>query len=288
MIVTHLRGAMKFARGDGRYATSRIDRSMAAVSMAIALLTLFTNVGFAQVVQLPTVRNFSVTGGASVPDGGTALLGSSGYSATSSTTRGPFPLGSRAIGGISAGASMTASVQIIDLDALDEALLGRATNTASSAGDMAGSTAANLADERAKQSNNAKGSAGPLDPQDAARDRLSNANSLLSNSKQVRARRVTSDHWARVLSSEDPLGYRSDPTLAPPNLKDSNIRHFLELGRAAEQAGRINAANVHYRMALEAMSPELKQRYQRALERQAAEVERQRAAISKTTNGSKP
>lgn len=267
-----------------RFCNQRLSLGWTATAF-FASTTFVASEVAAQVVQLPTVRNFSVSGGALVPDGGTASLGGSGYSANSSSSRGPFPLGTRTIGGIASGASMTASVQIVDLDAMDEALLGRPISVASTNGaTSAGTTAKSSGDSTSTGATPNS----PLDPNDAARDRLTSAKGLLNNSKEVQARRITSDHWARVLSSEDPLGYREDPTLAPADMDDSNIRHFLQLGRAAEQAGRSQAASVHYRMAMDAMSPALKERYQLALERQAAEAERKRAAASRTIIGSKP
>jgi len=236
-------------------------------SAAVTCVLAIASVGQCQVVQLPSVRNFSMTGGVSVPDGGTASLGGTGYSATSSSSRGPLPFGTRAMGGVAAGASLSASVQIIDLDAMDEALLGRQPQSAVAAL----STTARAASTAAASQVPAATTGGPLNPKNAARDRLIGAGDLLYSTKDLRPRRVTPDHWARILSSEDPAGYRGDPTVAPPELADTNIRHFLRLGREAEQAGRTHSASVYFRMARDAMSPQLKQRYEAALERQAAE-----------------
>jgi hypothetical protein len=234
---------------------------------ALACVVAIADRGNCQVVQLPSVRNFSMTGGVSVPDGGTASLGGTGYSATSRSARGPFPLGTRAMGGVAAGASLSVSAQIIDLDAMDEALLGRqpgASTASASVAASAGSTSSASATPAAA-------TGGPLDPQNAARNRLKAAGGLLSSAKDLRPRRVTPDHWVRILSSEDPAGYRGDPTVAPPELAEANTHHFLRLGREAEQAGRPHSASVYYRMAVDAMSPQLKQRYQAALDRQAQE-----------------
>jgi hypothetical protein len=237
--------------------------SIAALTCVVAL----ADQGYCQVVQLPSVRNFSMTGGVSVPDGGTASLGGTGYSATSRSMRGPFPLGTRVMGGVAAGASLSVSAQIIDLDAIDEALLGRQLGASAAAA----TASTNLGSASSASTTPAAGTGGPLDPQNAARDRLKTAGGLLSSTKDLRPRRVTPDHWARILSSEDPAGYRGDPTVAPPELADANTHHFLRLGREAEQAGRSHSASVYYRMAIDAMSPQLKQRYQAALDRQAQE-----------------
>jgi len=243
--------------------TLRAFKSLCCWRLSIAALTCLATIaseGYCQVVQLPSVRNFSMTGGVSVPDGGTASLGGTGYSATSRSARGPFPLGTRAMGGVAAGASLSVSAQIIDLDAMDEALLGRQPGaSAASASASMGSTSTTPA----------AATGGPLDPQNKARARLVDAGGLLSSTKDLRPRRVTPDHWARILSSEDPAGYRGDPTVAAPELADANTHHFLRLGREAEQAGRSHSASVYYRMAVDAMSPQLKQRYQTALEHQA-------------------
>lgn len=236
--------------------------SIAALTCVVAI----ADRGYCQVVQLPSVRNFSLTGGVSVPDGGTASLGGIGYSATSRSVRGPLPLGTRAMGGVAAGASLSVSAQIIDLVAMDEALLGRQP------GALAASVpAASMGSISTTSATPAAATGGPLDPQNAARNRLKTAGGLLSSTKDLRPRRVTPDHWVRILSSEDPAGHRSDPTVAPPELAEANTHHFLRLGREAEQAGRPHSASVYYRMAVDAMSPQLKQRYQAALDRQAQE-----------------
>ncbi len=88
---------------------------------------------YAQVVQLPSVRTFSSSGSVLVPDGGTAALGGSRYGSSSSARSGGGLTAGRALAGQSGGSSLSVSVQIIDLQALDEAILASAAGTASSA-----------------------------------------------------------------------------------------------------------------------------------------------------------
>ena len=90
------------------------------IVVATLLGGAFASQSHAQVVQLPSISTFSYSGSVLVPDSGSAYLGGR-YSAASSSQR---RLGSRAAGsalGVS-GASVHAT--IIDLDAMDRAILG--------------------------------------------------------------------------------------------------------------------------------------------------------------------
>jgi len=73
------------------------------------------------VVQLPTFQFFSYRGTVVVPDGGTAYLGGNASSATGMRRRG----GNRAFGQQQGISQATATVQIIDHDAIDRQLLGK-------------------------------------------------------------------------------------------------------------------------------------------------------------------
>lgn len=77
-------------------------------------------VGSAQVVQLPSFRQFSTTGSVLVPDGGTTLLGGNSTSSSGSRRQGL----NRSFGSSAGVAQATASVTIIDLQAMDEQILG--------------------------------------------------------------------------------------------------------------------------------------------------------------------
>jgi len=85
------------------------------------------NAVLAQTVQLPSVRQFSTTGGVLVPDGGSAFLGGNRSSAWGASSQGipilPNLPGSR-FGSRSSAGGVSASVTIIDLDEMDRRILG--------------------------------------------------------------------------------------------------------------------------------------------------------------------
>jgi hypothetical protein len=63
-----------------------------------------------------------------------------------------------------------------------------------------------------------------------------------------------------------------------PALLESDIRYYMQKGKAAEDAGSLLAARVYYKMARDLMTPELMERYERQVaERQAAEEARVKA-----------
>ena len=110
------------------------SKLMYLVVRSMVLVTLLAEVlvsqSHAQVVQLPSISTFSYSGTVLVPDSGSAYLGGR-YAAASSSQR---RLGSRAAGlsiGVS-GASVHAT--IIDLNAMDRAILGADPSTRSAPG----------------------------------------------------------------------------------------------------------------------------------------------------------
>ncbi len=77
---------------------------------------------------------------------------------------------------------------------------------------------------------------------------------------------------------EPPQGL-AKPEAVDPSLAESNVRYYLRMGQEAELAHRIQSARVYYKMAVEAMTPELMDRYQQVLERrEKAEKEKAKAA----------
>ena len=206
--------------------------------------------GYAQVVQLPSFRNFSYSGGAWVPDGGTVDLGGSRYAASSSSTRGWGPFAGRATGSGLGGTSVSASVQIIDLQAMDEAILS--SGTASSAGNA---SASSTPSGQTATGTSSTAIASPL-PLDAGRRFLSSP-----DAEEMAAAAVDTDPnaWQRALSGS---GINKPLT---PSQAESDVRYYIERGREAEQANRVLAARVYYKMALEAMTPEILERYRRIL-----------------------
>jgi hypothetical protein len=55
-----------------------------------------------------------------------------------------------------------------------------------------------------------------------------------------------------------------------PTLAEDDVRYFLMRGKEAELAHRIQASRVYYRMAMEAMTPEMLERYHRIVEQRNA------------------
>ena len=201
-------------------------------------------------VQLPSFRNFSYTGSAWVPDGGTTSLAGGGSSASSSISRGWGPYGGRATGSSLGASSLSASVQIIDLQALDDAILNanvtrdpNAKPVISAGSPAAGGGRSYLSGIRSNQPYEASAEAAP-DP----------------------------NLWRRVLDGGVSLKTTHESQV------ESDIRYYLRAGKQAEKANRVLAARVYYRMAVEAMTPEMVERYHRIIaERKAAEEEKRKA-----------
>lgn len=204
--------------------------------------------GFAQVVQLPSTRTFSYTGSAWVPDAGTAGLGGNRYARSSATNRGIGPYGAGATTSLRGGISTSVSVQVIDLKALDDAILS-----------------SNVAVEPTLD--------GVISADSPA---ASGGRNYLSGLRPGPSTSGTSlpqpDAWQRTMA-----GARRGVALQP-GLAEANIRHYLRRGNEAESMGRINAARVYYRMAIEAMTPDMLARYETIMaERKALHAEEMQA-----------
>ncbi|MFN3191951.1 MAG: hypothetical protein ACE361_15685 [Aureliella sp.] len=220
---------------------------------------------FAQVVQQPAFRNFSYSGGAWVPDSGTGFLGGRQYASGNRVSRGFGPYSPTASSGQLGGSALTASVTIIDLDALDEALLNVPTGTPASA--TANPTGA------------------------VAADAGTSGSSTIQAPRIAGARRkvvTTTSHYfdaTKTATVRDHGGYQRAlsghylPSVKPAATKsqvESDVRYYLSEGQKAESAGSVIAARVYYRMAMETMTPEMLQRYRKVLERRKAEAEERR------------
>lgn len=198
----------------------------------------------AQVIQLPTTRNFSFSGGALVPDSGTAHLGGVGYGSQSSLSRGGPLLSNRAVGMRGGATGVAVSAEIIDLDALDQAILNTHVQQT----------------QLPVQASN-KGSSTATDDADKARRFISGYRSVSGVDEPTDYR-----DFNRSLRS------RPETKVVQESLAESNIRYYLKRGQEAENANRIQSARVYYRMALESMTPQLLERYHRVLaERQTAQ-----------------
>lgn len=93
-----------------------------ALSANFFSVCFFATPGYAQTIQLPTFRTFSVQTTVSAPDRGSTLLGSNASTSSSSITRGGIPA-NRGIGSSTTLPMARVHVQIIDLQALDDAIL---------------------------------------------------------------------------------------------------------------------------------------------------------------------
>ena len=218
------------------------------------LAAVGAQIAVAQVVQLPSVHNFSYTGGALVPDGGTATLGGVGYGRSGSVSRGFGPLANRARGGRLAGSTASVSVQIIDLRALDDAILSANVPVKPGKSVLSADLPA------------ANGGRRFLSTTGPERDRVGGLT-------------VTEPgKWQRILS-----GTGSPKRQLSPSQAESDIRYYLRLGKEAEQANRILSARVYYRMAVEAMTPEMIVRYKAILAEREKQAKEKRKSDSATT-----
>lgn len=232
-------------------------RSLPSLLLLGVSAWLGSPVAIGQVVQLPSVRNFSYTGAVSVPDAGTASLAGNSSSVSSSVGRGWGPYSAGAGGRSSSASSLALSVQIIDLQAMDDAILSSnvSRNSSRRSGLSAGSPAAG-----------------------GGRRYLAGLNSSASSENSVVQR--DPNEWARALAGHN--GPAS--TALSESQAESDIRYYLRQGKAAERAGRILAARVYYRMAVEAMSPEMQGRYLAIL----AERKEKKESDSSDENGKQP
>lgn len=203
-----------------------------------AALAIFSSVPcLGQVVQLPTYRQTTFSGTVSAPDAGTMSLGGVRYNQTGSLRRGWGPYSGRGSGGNLGGRSLSMRAVIIDLAAMDAAI-------------------------------------------------MEGVNSGTSEASQYvvapRQRRYVSGHRigpGAGVSRRDPQAYRKAlaghantiVTSQNPSLVESDVRYYIQRGQAAERAGSVQAARTYYRMAVAAMTPEMRERYQRAAAAKDAE-----------------
>lgn len=219
----------------------------------------------AQVVQLPSYRSFSSSGSALVPDSGAAMLGGTYGGATGSSRSGWGPYSSGSMSANAGGSTLSATVQIIDLDALDAAILANGETDTAAAPHLKPDTRAASATLAARAGELEKGNRPDWDTHKSA-------TYLADNVSQRTA--ADPGRWQRALAG----GW--DQRFTNFALLESDIRYYLMKGQDAESAGHIIAARVYYKLARDAMSPELTRRYlQIVAQRQAAEEARIKAEI---------
>ncbi|MEM8735656.1 MAG: hypothetical protein AAGG44_15585 [Planctomycetota bacterium] len=231
------------------------------LSLTVAGVTGAVPSCFGQVVQQPVFRNFSYSGGAWVPDSGTGFLAGRQYSNRNRVSRGFGPYSPSAASGQFGGSAISASVTIIDLNALDEAILNAPT------------TATQNARGAAASSSPVGGSSAVQTPKLAgARSKVVTTTSRYFDATKAANVR---DHggYQRALNGH----YQSSVRPAATDSQvESDVRYYLSEGQKAERGGSIIAARVYYRMAMEAMTPEMLERYRKVLEKRKAEAEERR------------
>ncbi len=222
------------------------------------VVSLSTHYLPAQVVQLPVIQQFSVSGGATIPDGGTAYIGGNAYSSSGSVSRGFSPFNqNRTFGANSGMSSMSATVQIIDLAAMDEAILN-----------------SNVPSRVIAQNKRS------LAVSDSATSEADKARKFLSSYSKIDTAKSGDPSYRDYPPALGGTG--SKPPAVDPSLAESNVRHYLKMGMEAEAANRIQSARVYYKLAIESMTPELMERYQRVLaEREKAEKEKAAKALGR-------
>lgn len=185
-----------------------------------------------QVVQLPAVGNFSVSTTVSVPDQGTTSLGGGGASSYGAASRGAGPLASRAQGGISSANSASISATIIDLAAMDEAILNMPANS---------SNVPNY--ETPKQGKKI-------------------FNTLVPHhyDREIK-RHPAQPHPYDWMVALGPQGNDHFDSAENRVLDGSNVRYFLEKAADAHAQGHAAAARVYYQMAMERLTPAQRKRF---------------------------
>lgn len=195
-----------------------------------------------QVVQLPAVASFEINTTVSVPDQGTGSLGGVGRSSYGTASRGVGPIASTARGGVTGANSASVSATVIDLAAMDAALL-------------------NMPPDRQHVPNYGTRRQGTkivntLTPQHYDRE-----------IKRSHAPPHPTD-WMIALGSQG----NDHVDSAENKLRDgSNARYFMEKAAAAQSLGHESAARVYYQMALDRMTATQKQRIEEIKAARAAE-----------------
>ncbi len=220
---------------------------LSTLVLPLTISVCFIGRSDAQVVQLPTTRTTSYIGSVSVPDGGTASLGGVRYG-RSNVQRSPLGY---SYAHRSSAASMSVSVQIIDLKAMDDAIL--TMNSPVAAGQTVLSSDSPAAD--------------------GGRNFLSGTT---IGSYKTGSSRPAPDAWHRMMAA----GHASAKSPSHPGAVEAKIRDCLRRGKAAESSGRVQAARVYYRMAIQAMTPDMFARYEKILEERKLAKEKQQKAAS--------
>lgn len=219
--------------------TRKLLRSQAAIFGFILVMSGFSGEAVAQVVQLPAFQQFSYSGSVSAPDSGHAALGSNRSLRSGNT--GGTSIGGRTFGTQNNGGGLSMTATIIDLGAMDQSLLNQSIDSAA---------------------NNLSGR-GVTSPGAASRPNLPYAGRPKRGLPHTE-----SNDWQMALGSPGTSNIRQDAVAA----SDSDVRYYMLKARQATDVGRIAAARVYYRMALESMSEQQRERLL-AIQSKASQVQ---------------
>lgn len=190
----------------------------------------------AQVVQLPSVQTFGATGAVSVPDSGTGYLGgNSRMRSGTNVTSGGVGRNRSSASQVGAG-SMSMTAVVVDLQAMDEAILnqpvGKSTVPSGYAARTYGTPVMNTLTPKfySRQTGIGFGKA-PLDP----------------------------NSWQMALGASGAAEIGHAGALVHD---DTDVRYYMQRAAEASNAGRLSAARVYYQLATEHLTPDQRARMQ--------------------------
>ena len=224
-------------------------RIVASVAI-IGLSVVCSSSSFGQVVQLPTFQNTGVSTVVDVPAGGSTYLGGIGRAGATSAARRAALFGQRSGGIYASGSGNAVVATVLDLKALDEAILNQKIEPGLSV--RAGKSSLPLAGKSHPGTNYRKISSIP----GAYMQALGGDTSLHSSS-----------------------GLNADTS--------AEVRELLERAQAAHQGGRHAAAEVYYRMIIERLPPEMLAKIEAEIKQKQSEASASTVQKKSTTMTSK-
>ncbi len=242
-------------RGNDRFKSpkmisSRLFRHLSPFAAVCLTMFAMEQSASSQVVILPSYQTFSYSGSFSVPDSGSATVAGNSYSSSSSNTTGWGPYGPRSTGVSSGSSSMSVTAQIIDVRAMEQAMIER--NTKSQA-------APKPTPSKPSVTSTASADPGKVKPPRKKRD--------IGEPDPLMLKRFIADDQFQNTSQAKAAG---------------EIRHYLDRAHQANLGGHFEAAKVYYRLAYRAMTPQMRARYETIMaELDAAEAAEEAKASSK-------
>lgn len=211
------------------YLSAHHHRSILVIALlsAVGLLGMPSSLP-AQVVQLPSMSSFGYSGAMNVPDRGQAYFGGVGSMQARSRVSSGLPLASRAMSQSVSGTSVSVSATVIDLQAMDAALLAqpvdqpRAIASRFRAADRGTPIANTLDTERYRQFV----PHAPLPPEPNA--------------------------WRQALGApgDAPL-----PADGSANGTEADVRFYMQKAQDCYNSGRLAAARVYFDLAYQKLTP---------------------------------